>query len=298
MYVDIGSKSVLRSRPNLSISRVNERSHRPRALLLGLALAGCGPAHLPYDAAASDKRYQLGADYYSKGLIAPATEELTKAVQLNGDNADAHNLLGIIHLRKGVEAEELYSRSQCLTGDSLTLEKQGADDELKKAEVEFKEAVRLRDDFSDAHNNLAVVAQHFGRYDEAIAEAEKALANISYHDPWAAQGNLGLAYLSKGDLVRAAAALRKALFDQPKFCVGHYRLAKTYQMSNDLDQAKVELDSVFNDKSCPIQEAYHMGGLLYLKLGDRTRSHELFQRCVDLAPKSCLARECRLAATP
>src|SRR6202000_1565495 len=126
--------------------------------------------------------------------------------------------------------------------------------DFKRAEKEFKEAIRLHDDFSDAHNNLAVVAQHFGRYDEALAEAEKALTNISYQQPWAAQGNVGLAYMSKGDLVRAAAAMRTPLVDQPRFFAGHYRLAKVYQMSNDLDQAKSELDSVFNDKACPIQE--------------------------------------------
>ena len=152
---------------------------------------------------------------------------------------------------------------------------------------------RLHADFSEAHNNLAVTAQRFGRFDEAIAETEKALTNITYGEPFAAQGNLGLAYLAKGDLVRAAAALRKALFAQPKFCVGHYRLAQVYKQDNDLQQARSELDLVFADRSCTtIQEAYHLGGLVALKLGDRERARELLRRCVELAPRSCLAREC------
>jgi Flp pilus assembly protein TadD len=258
-----------------------------------LLVSGC-PAHVQVDTEASEKRYLLGADLYGKGLIAPALEELLKAVQLNPDNAEAHNLLGIVYLRKGVETEDLATRSQCLRGDALGLEKQDADASFTKAEKEFREAVRVKADFSDAWNNLAVVAQHFGRFDEAITAAEHALANIVYREPWAAQGNLGLAYLSKGDLVRAAAALRKALFDQPKFCVGHYRLAQVYKQQNELEHAREELELLFADKACPIQEAYHLGGLVTLKLGDRERARVLLSRCLELAPRSCLAKECSM----
>lgn len=246
------------------------------------------------DPEASEKRYLLGADYYGKGLVAPALEELLKAVELNGDNADAHNLLGIVYLRKAVETEDLATRSQCLRGEALELEKQGSNADFAKAEKEFRTAVRIRPDFSEAHNNLAVVAQHFGKFDEAITSGEKALSNIVYREPWAAQGNLGQAYLAKGDLIRAAAALRKALFDAPKFCVGHYRLAQVYKQQNELERAKEELELVFADKACPIQEAYHLGGLVALKLGDRERARALLSKCLELAPKSCLARECSL----
>ena len=277
----------------ISTSAGTAASARRLALAALIVVAGgCGPAHVRIDPEASDKRYLLAADYFNKGLVSPAMEELLKSVELNPDNADAHNLLGIVHLRKAVEGEELATRSQCLRGAELVLEKQAADKEFKKAEKEFQEAIRLRADFSEAHNNMAVVSQHFGRYDESLASSEKALTNITYREPWAANGNLGLAYTSKGDLARAAVALRKALFDQPKFCVGHYRLAQVYKQEGETERAKEELELVFAEKNCPIQEAYQLGGLIALKLGDRDRARELFQHCVDLAPKSCLARQC------
>jgi Tfp pilus assembly protein PilF len=270
-------------------------SLRSAQISLLLLCAGCPPAPtLQADVEASEKRYLLGADLYGKGMIAPALEELLRAIKLNPDNAEAHNLLGIVYLRKGVETEDLSTRNQCLRGESLALEKKDSDEQFQKADKEFREAVRVKPDFSDAHNNIAVIAQHFGKYDEAIASAERALTNITYREPWAAQGNLGQAYLAKGDLVRAAAALRKAIFDQPKFCVGHYRLAQVYKQMGELDHAKEELDVVFADKACPIQEAYHLGGLISLKLNDRARARELLQRCTDLAPRSCLAKECSL----
>ena len=285
---------VLGSVPNLSISL----SSREISLCLSVAaclLASCGPAHVKIDAESSEKRYLLGADYYGKGLISPALEELLKAVELNPDNADAHNLLGIVYMRKGVEAEDLATRSGCLRGEALALEKQGMDADFMKADKEFRDAVRLRPDFSEGYNNLAVIAQHFGKFDEAITNTEKALSNIVYRDQWAAQGNLGQAYFSKGDFLRAAQALRKALFDNPKFCVGHYRLAQVFKAENELDHAREELDLLFGDKACSgLQEAYHLGGLISLKLNDRERARDLFLTCVKLAPKSCMARECTL----
>jgi Tfp pilus assembly protein PilF len=250
------------------------------------------------DPVASEKQYLLGADYFNKNLIGPALEELLKAVQLDPGNADAHNLLGLISLRKGAESEELATRTQCLAGEELRLEKQEMDTQFKKAEEQFKQAVAIKPTFSEALNNLAVIAIHFGRYDEAIQFAEKALANIIYREPFAAEGNLGWAYLSKNDYARAAKTLRQALFEQPQFCVGRYRLAKVYYEQKEWDRAAEELDKVTGDKACPIQEAYHLAGLVALRRSERPRAAELFQKCVQLAPKSCLARECTLAANP
>lgn len=266
--------------------------------VLAASLGGCGPAHVPIDPVASEKQYLLGADYFNKGLVQPALEELLKAVQFDPNNADAHNLLGLLHLRKAAESEELSSRAQCLKGEELRLEKQEMDDHFNKAEGEFKRAIEIKPNFSEALNNLAVVAIHFGRNDEAIQYEEKALANIVYREPFAAQGNLGWAYLNKHDLARAAKTLKQALFEQPQFCVGRYRLAKVYYEQHEFDEAAEELERVVTDKACPIQEAFQLAGLTALHRNDRPHAAELFQRCISLAPKSCLAKECTLAANP
>jgi len=267
------------------------------AALLGASwtLASCGPAATRVDPEASQKRYLLGADYFNKGLVEPALEELMKAVELDPNNPDAHNLLGLVWLRKGAEAEELSTRNQCLKGESLTLEKQEADAQFKKAEEQLRKAISLKQDFSEARNNLAVVMIHFGRYDEAVQLEEKALSNIVYREPYAAQGNLGQAYLEKRDFVRAAKALRQALFEQPKFCVGRYRLAKVYYEQQEWDHAAEEIEQVTSDKACPIQEAYHLAGMVALRRDDREKASRMFGRCVELAPRSCLASECKLA---
>jgi Tfp pilus assembly protein PilF len=263
--------------------------------VLTLFVAACVTTRTQVDPDASDKRFLLGADYFQKGLIAPALEELLKSVELNPKNPDAHNLLGLVFLRKGAEAEELSIRVQCLKGEELSLQRQEMDSQFKKAEDQFREAVSIKPNFSEALNNLAVVALHFGRADEAISLEERALANIIYREPFTANGNLGLAYFDKKDMVRAAKALRQALFEQPAFCVGRYRLAKVYYEQKEYKSAAEELDKVTSDKACPIQEAYLLAGMTALRLEERVHAAELFQRCVALAPKSCVAHECTLA---
>ncbi len=263
--------------------------------MLAWGLAACGPAQTRVNPDASYKRFLLGADYFNKGLVEPALEELLKAVDLNPDNADAHNLLGLVFLRKAAEAEELSTRNQCLKGEELRLEKQDMDAQFKKAAGQFEKAITLKKDYSEARNNLAVVYIRFGRYDEAIDLATSALSNIVYREPFAAEGNLGLAYLEKRDFARAAKELRQALFEQPKFCVGRYRLAKVYYEMRDWQRASDEIQQVVEDKACPIQEAFNLAGLVALHRQDRDKARQMFDRCVELAPKSCLASECKLA---
>ncbi len=273
--------------------------HPIRFRLFGLlVLAGC-PAQVRLDAEGSDKRYQLGVDYFGKGLVAPALEELLKAVELNPQNAEARNVLGLVFLRKAAEREELATRAECLKGEEAKLERDEIDGQFRKAEEQFKQAIDLRKDFSEAFNNQAVVEMHFGHNDEAVKLEERALSNIIYREPYAAHGNLGLAYLnrhSKHDLTLGAQALRQSLFEQPQFCVGRYRLAKIYYEQGEYAGAATELEKVTGDSACPIQEAYHLAGLVALRRPqpDRELANKMFAHCVALAPKSCLAQECKL----
>ena len=90
-------------------------------------------------------------------------------------------------------------------------------------------------------------------------------------------------------------ALRQALFEQPKFCVGRYRLAKVYYEQQDWDHAAQEIEQVTSDKSCPIQEAFQLAGMVALRRQQRDKAEAMFARCVELAPQSCIASECKLA---
>jgi tetratricopeptide (TPR) repeat protein len=262
-------------------------------LVISTTVAGCAPT-LRTDPEASEKRYLLGADYFGKRMYRPALEELLKAVELNPQNADAHYLLGLLELVDASEAEQMIETQTCVVGGEAKLERQEIDAHFHKAEAEFQKAVESRPEYSEAWNSLSVVALHFQQWDRAAEAAQKALGNALYREPWTALGNLGWAYFHKREYLKASKELRTALFGNPQFCVGRYRLAKVYYEQKNYDSAQEELDKVTSDRSCPIQEAYLLGGLVALKRGDRERALEMLRKCTALAPKSCLAKQCQI----
>ena len=260
-----------------------------------MVASGCLPTAQRVEPEASENRYRLGQDYFEKRMYRPALEELMKAIELNPQNADAHHLLGLLHLQEASDSESMIERVSCIGGDEGKLERQEVDDRFHKAEAEFQKAVAIKPDFSEAWNSVAVVAIYFRRWDEAITASERALSNALYRSPWAAQGNLGWAYFQKHEMLRAAKELRTALFANPSFCVGRYRLAKVYFEQQNLEEAAEQLAKVTSDQACPIQEAFLLAGMTAIRREDRPAARELFRRCVELGPKSCVAKQCQIA---
>ena len=72
-------------------------------LLLGVALlCGC-PPQVVRNPEASQKRYLLAAEYFSKGAVPSAQEELRQAIALDDRNVEAYYLSGLLSLREVAE---------------------------------------------------------------------------------------------------------------------------------------------------------------------------------------------------
>jgi tetratricopeptide (TPR) repeat protein len=187
---------------------------------------------------------------------------------------------------------QLESRA-CLKGESAALVRKDAVAKFREARDRFRTAVRVQEDFSEAWNNLAVAAMHLEDWDGAIESAQNALRNVTYARPEVARANLGWAYYHKKKMVEAWKELNEAVTRSPGFCVGRYRLAKVYVERAEIDRAAEEVEAVVRNERCPIQEAYLLGGLLHERKKERDQARALFERCVSMAPRSCLAIECK-----
>ena len=268
------------------------KSHVHPWLLACALAAACATTSSKRDLERGERYYQLGVDYFRKGMQAPALEETLKAIEADPENAEAHNLLGLIFLKQAADELRLLEVEQCMDGQSAREQRAAADDKMRKARAEFELAVRYRERFSEALNSLAVVALHFKDYNEAIRYGKEALGNILYRQPYVAHGNVGWAYYQKGDLVHAAKELREAVFHEQEFCVGHFRLAQVYYDQKEIDGALEHLQKVMADLRCPIQEAYHLAGTSYALQRRSDDARQALRKCVTLAPKSCRARMC------
>lgn len=259
------------------------------ALLTGLACA----SRPNRDPDQSYKLFQVAVSSYEANRLEAAVGELEQALKADPQNAEAHNMLGIIALRQGADFEAQIESLSCVRGSDAELVRQDATLEFRKARGEFEAAAALEPDFADAWNNLSVAALNLQDWDLAARAALSALKVGTYGEPHVARGNLGWAYFHKGELQKAWRELQDAVARQPGFCVGRYRLAKVLVERGQVADADEHLAVIVADARCPIQEAFLLAGMVAQKRSDTDRAVELFERCTQLGAKSCVAGECR-----
>ncbi len=260
---------------------------------LPLALAPACASRPKRDTEQAFVRYQLGLEYFRARRVEAAVEELRKSLEADPENAEAYNMLGIIALNQGHDYVAQAESADCLLGPDGELVRQDAARRFREAEQQFRKAVALRPEFPTAWNNLSVAALQLQDWGAAATAASEALKDSTYGEPEYARANLGWAYLQMKETQRAWKELHEAVARAPRFCVARYRLAKVYFERGDMAQAAENLDMVVEDARCPIQEAYLLAGLVHQRDRERDRARALFRRCTDLAPRSCVARECK-----
>jgi len=243
-------------------------------LLGALLVCSCGAEVSEQDTKRSDRYYQAAhIAWLEEHDNLAAIRHLSRAIEANPLNDDAHYLLGTIRLGRG---------------------------EFEQAEPHLRKAVELRGkdrpaSRAEALNSLGVLLIHTDRVDEAIPALKEAAEEVLNREPWLAMGNLGWAYIESGDYDKAIDVLRRALFDQPKFCVGMYRLGQAYYLKGEYEAAEAQLKSAvaIEEKGCDrMQEAHHLLGMTYLRLGREEDAIEAFDRCQEIDPTSELGVGC------
>lgn len=198
-----------------------------------------------------------------------------KAVELNDSNAEAAHLVALLYL-------DFCRRSadECRLGEAARYAKM---------------AVDAKSDFREAKNTYGVILVHQKKYAEAISVLRPLAEDILYQTPENAWGNLGWAYLEKGDLDQAVEALRRSVAAQPGFCVGNYRLGLAYERKQS-PAAAVEAytRAVETDHpSCKgLQDAYAGRARGLLRLGRIEDARPDLERCVQLDKRTASGREC------
>ena len=155
-----------------------------------------------------------------------------KSVQLNPQDVEAHNNLGVTlkELGRLDDAEISYKQAIALKPDFAeahnnlgnALKELGR---LKEAEASYRQAITLKPDYVEAHSNLGGILRELGRLDEAEASYRK--ATVLKPDYAEAHNNLGITLQELGKLDEAEASYRKAITLKPDYALAHYNLGKT-----------------------------------------------------------------------
>lgn len=224
-------------------------------MLAAVLLAGCvaqptdGGSSSMAGVADSESRQRAGAftdlagAYFSRAQYKIALDELRKAIVADSKYGPAYNIYGLIYM-------EL------------------AEDKL--AEENFRRALELDRNDSEARTNFGWFLCTRGRYDEGLEQFSTALRNPLYARPEQAMANAGLCAERKGDLALAEANLMKSLKLVPDNSNTVLKLAGLYFRQGRLDEAQ-RLLTRHTELAPPTAQSLWLGLRLERKLGDRAQ---------------------------
>ena len=169
------------------------------AVLGAILLAGCSNPQVVRDHhQAAIFNTELGVAYLQRGELAVAKRKLDRAVRENPDDPNVHSARALLFERLG---------------------------EPKRADHEFREALRLAPNDPDYQNDYAVYLCNAGRTDEGVKYFLKAARNPLYLTPAAAYTNAGVCLRVAHQYPRAIQMFESALVVSPGFEQAAWQLA-------------------------------------------------------------------------
>ncbi len=240
-------------------------------------------------------RLDLCAEQMTKAEYESAETECNKALGYNPKSHRAHNMLGLVDFLRASDMHRILEIEDCLTGVDAEGLSQKKDKHFVDARQHFVDAAALWPEYGEALFNAANVDLALEEYERAVEGFQAALELAGeLIDPSLTRANLAWALFHLGRLPESAAELRQALRFQPAMCLSHYRLGRVYFNRKEWDKALSEFEKVAaQPRECPIQEAHYYLMKTYIEKGLGASLPQLLEGCVQLAPNSCVAAQCR-----
>lgn len=162
---------------------------------------------------ASGLNVQLALGYIERGQYEVAQGKLDKAIKQNPENIDAYTTMA--YLKRRIN-------------------------EFEQAEQYYLEALDIKSNDPNVHNNYGGLLCQMGRYEDAMKEIRQAYEDPFYETPYLAYANAGTCLLAMEQYDEAEKMLRKALREQPRYAsallsmaeiginTGKYLMARAY----------------------------------------------------------------------
>lgn len=186
-------------------------------------------------------RTELAFNYFLRGQMAVALEEVRAALDSNRNYAPAYNVLGLIHMDLGENA---------------------------KADEAFKRALALMPGDSDTLNNYGWFLCQTKRERESVSYFLQALKDPLYSTPYKPYLNAGICAQRYGDDAAAETYFLRAFELDPTNGGTMLRLGEFYLKKPDLERARFYADRI-NKNFDPSAESLWLALRIERKGGDR-----------------------------
>ena len=216
-----------------------------------LLFASCSGMSSEQRAQAAEIHQQLGDNLLYQGDAQGAIKEYLQSLDLD-ETPEAHNGLGLIYW---------YSLGR-------------GDDGAK----EFKRALQMRPDYSEAMTNLGALYISRNQFTDAIPLLDKAARDPLYKTRTVAQANLGWALYKSGQPEKGIGEIRGALAVAPKYCLGWRQLGTIYSEQSRLDDASKAFGRYAEE--CPdVGDAHLLFGKVLARQQRAKEARAEFERC-------------------
>jgi type IV pilus assembly protein PilF len=189
---------------------------------------------------------EMGMAYMRDGQTAVALKKLKKAIAVDDDFPQAHNVIAILYERLGNSA---------LAG------------------VHYDQAVKLDSQDPYIRNARGSYYCNQGRLDDADQDFQQALSNPLYPTPWVALTNAGLCRERAGEPAKAENYYRRALTANPKYPSALYQMAElSLEQKKDLT-ARAYLER-YHSEARPSAASLLLGVKIEKQLKDMVKADE------------------------
>ena len=159
----------------------------------------------------------LGLDFLNEGNLSEAAIHFRAALRVKPDYAEAHNNLGLVYLREALKAPAPAGRIEApvpIAPGRPAPPVSPPGGEMAEAATEFRTALQIKPDYTDASGNLAIALQH-NQEPGVIGQYKEALQNKP--DDVDTRNDLGLALLQAGRMPEAMTQFQQVLQARPGY---------------------------------------------------------------------------------
>jgi type IV pilus assembly protein PilF len=204
----------------------------------------------------------MGQKYMAQGKLEVALENLNKALAADPKHADAHTVIALLYEKIGDNA---------------------------KAEEHYRRAAQLKPKSGNENNNYGAFLCKLGRYDDAIAYFERAVADPFYQTPIVALTNAGTCAIKGGKFDAAERDLRAALERGPDNSEALFQMATVLYRKEDFFRARAFFQR-YEAVGQSSAESLLLGRNIELRLGNATTAQDYTRRLRERYPDSEQAR--------
>jgi superkiller protein 3 len=172
--------------------------------------------------------YENAVRNLADNRLALGMASLKEAIQLDPENGQFHNTLGLVYLNLGRPVD---------------------------GQAEIQAAIDLDKNNPDYNHNLGIALAQQGKFEEAIAAYKKALSFPTYTTPEVAYYNMGEAYIRMHKPQEAVESFRAAIQLEPIMVAAYYGLGLALSQAGKRDDAKAAFRRARDlDKASPFSE--------------------------------------------